>query len=934
MSMKWLATSMGKGRFWQCFGLGVALATSAAMGEQLPLDLDTAGDFVILAETGISSDGTGVNITGDMGVSPISHTAITGFALIPEHANTEFSESAQTTGKIYAANYEDPTPVKMTTAINDMGTAYTTAALRPDPDATELWAGQVNVPQTLTPGLYKWSTDVLINEALTLDANGDAGAVFMFQIEGDLIMASDVSVILAGDAQAKNIFWQVGGPEGAVVGTGAHIEGVILTAKQITLNSGATFNGKLLAQTRVNLHGNIGVDSDLIPPPQRSLEIISEHGDPDPMVGIHEYDYDALLTNTVTDVETIGGTQYVNVGWSMIGNEPALGSTNYMEMTLENDAVLTWLWETNYLLNATAESGGSVTGDMNGFYADGSFVTVEAEATPGNGFLYWTGDVSGPTNDAVQNLTMDQARTLTAHFDVNVVILEIISEHGIADPMVGIYTNEVGTLLTNTVTDVEMNGTTQYVNTGWSMVGNDPALGSTNDMEMVHENDAVLTWQWSTNYWLSLSATNGIITNATEGWKPASEAYELGQVTDLGYVFSHWTVNGMGQGSASTLNVVMEGARDVVAVFVPEGAQLPGNLIWDVVWVFDPRLGIYIGTLTITNPETALQRYGAPFGFSVESTEWHWLRYPTGIDADTGMPYVDITPEVLILLSGTGNGDAYLDPGESVMVGGIELMGRREPDDLVTGLQFESSLVEPFPFVEMLHPVRNDFDGDGITDMVVYHAAEGNWYIRKSSTGAMRKQNWGWDETVPVPGDYDGDGITDIAVFHPATGDWYILQSSDNQMRKQNWGWEETVPVPGDYDGDGITDIAVYHPATADWYILKSSDKQMRKQTWGWDETVPVPGDYDGDGITDIAVYHPAMADWYILQSSDNQMRKQTWGWNETMPVPGDFDGDGMENVAVYHPEEGKWYILQPPGEYTSAHFGWSEAIPPWPMAY
>ena len=732
----------------------VLLVPSAMAGyPELPLDLGTAGDFVILAETGISTVPNS-DITGDMGVSPITSTAITGFSLTMDpDGSGEFSISAQVTGRIYAADYAPPTPVKMTTAISDMGTAYTQAALRTTPDTTELNAGNIS-SLTITPGLHKWSTDVLINENVTLDAEGDADAIFIFQISGDLILANDKSVILAGDAQARNIFWQVAGPVGAVVGTDAHMEGVILTAKAITINTGATFNGKLLAQTRVNLHQNTGVDSDLIPPPQRSLEIISEHGDPDPMVGIYEHDHGTLLTNTVTGVETLGGTQYVNTGWSMVGNEPALGTTNYMEMAHTNDAVLTWLWDTNYLLNATANSGGMVMGDTNGFYAAGSFVTVEAVATPGNTFLYWTGDVGSSTNDAEQNLTMDQARSLVAHFEINVVVLEIISEHGVADPPVGFYTNAVDTLLTNTVTDVETLGGTQYVNTGWSMIGNDPALGSTNYMAMAHTNDAVLTWQWSTNYWLSLSATNGSITNATEGWKPAGEVYELHAVADPGYVFSHWEVNGLGAGIVSPLSVTMDGERDVVAVFVPEGVPVPGDLIWDVVWVFDARLGYYLGTLTMTNPESSMHRYGEPFGFAVESTEWHWLRHLTGIDADTGMPYVDITPEVHSLLTGIGNRDLYLDPGESVTVEGIELMGRQTPDALHMALLVTPEAADSDPDADpvAMSPCGGEVLYDRYPTFVWPEVPLATWYkLWISKNGQNYHQQWVQGTTTWTP---------------------------------------------------------------------------------------------------------------------------------------------------------------------------------------
>lgn len=126
----------------------------------------------------------------------------------------------------------------MTTAISDMETAYSQAALRTLPDATELMAGDIS-GLTITPGLYKWSTDVLINTDVWLDAAGNPDAVFIFQISGNLTMASALNVILAGGAQAKNIFWQVAGGAGAVIGTYSHFEGIILTAKKIDLLTGA-----------------------------------------------------------------------------------------------------------------------------------------------------------------------------------------------------------------------------------------------------------------------------------------------------------------------------------------------------------------------------------------------------------------------------------------------------------------------------------------------------------------------------------------------------------------------------------------------------------------------------------------------------------------------------------------------------------------------
>src|SRR4030043_229476 len=141
--------------------LGFYATISAQAAGPLAVDLGTASDFVILAKTGITSTGT-TAITGDIGVSPAPATAMTGFDLILDASGT-FSTSALVTGNVYASDYTDPTPTKMTTAVSDMETAYTDAAGR-TPDSTELYAGDLT-GQTLTPGCYVWSTGVLISAA-------------------------------------------------------------------------------------------------------------------------------------------------------------------------------------------------------------------------------------------------------------------------------------------------------------------------------------------------------------------------------------------------------------------------------------------------------------------------------------------------------------------------------------------------------------------------------------------------------------------------------------------------------------------------------------------------------------------------------------------------------------------------------------------------
>ena len=218
----------------------------------LPVKLGTAGDFAILAKTGISRTGTaGTKVTGDIGVSPEKLTAITGFSVT--EAGT-YATSDYVTGNIYAANMTDPTPAKMTKAVGDMQLAYTDAAGRTLPDFTELGAGNVT-GMTLEPGLYKWGTNVLINDA-GVTISGSADDVWIFQIANDLIVDNGAAITLAGGALPENIFWQVAGGTGVSIGTTAKFKGVVLAQKAIIVNTGASVDGRLLAQSAVTLDGN------------------------------------------------------------------------------------------------------------------------------------------------------------------------------------------------------------------------------------------------------------------------------------------------------------------------------------------------------------------------------------------------------------------------------------------------------------------------------------------------------------------------------------------------------------------------------------------------------------------------------------------------------------------------------------------------------
>jgi hypothetical protein len=207
------------------------------------VNLGVAGNFVILSESGIT-DVFKSTITGDVGSSPITGAAI-------------LVTCTEVAGTIYSVDAAGPLPCvvtnasMLTTAVSDMLTAYNDAAGRTNPDFLNLGAGNIG-GATLTPGLYKWTSAVTIPTDVTISGGPDD--VWIFQVEGTLIMSSAVNITLIGGAQAKNIFWQAAGA--VTFGTTSHFEGNILGMTGINLQTGASINGRMLAQTAVTLQMN------------------------------------------------------------------------------------------------------------------------------------------------------------------------------------------------------------------------------------------------------------------------------------------------------------------------------------------------------------------------------------------------------------------------------------------------------------------------------------------------------------------------------------------------------------------------------------------------------------------------------------------------------------------------------------------------------
>ena len=226
---------------------GAMIASSSSLKSQITkagngIDLGVAGNFAILSKTGIT-DVYASAVTGDVGTSPI-----TGAALL--------LSCSEVTGSVYTVDAAGPackitSASMLTTAISDMQTAYIDAAGRTNPDFVNLGAGNIG-GKTLTPGLYKFTSAVIIPTDVVISGGPDD--IWIFQVAGTLNMSSAVRFTLAGGAQAKNIFWQVSGA--VTFGTTSHFEGIILGATGINLQTGASINGRMLAQTAVTLQMN------------------------------------------------------------------------------------------------------------------------------------------------------------------------------------------------------------------------------------------------------------------------------------------------------------------------------------------------------------------------------------------------------------------------------------------------------------------------------------------------------------------------------------------------------------------------------------------------------------------------------------------------------------------------------------------------------
>ena len=208
-------------------------STKAPLGPLAP-DLKSAGLYGILAYSTVTSN-AGLSEIHDMDVGVYPGTAVTGFP-----------PAIVVNGAIYTASSPSPWPAKLIQAKQDLTDAYLYCEAASSPAPATVSGNQGGT--TLAPGIYKSTSSLSINGSdLTLDAQGDVNAVWIFQIASTLITTTGGNVVLIGGAQAKNVYWQVG--SSATIGDYTSFNGNILALISITMNSYSTAKGRMLTQT-------------------------------------------------------------------------------------------------------------------------------------------------------------------------------------------------------------------------------------------------------------------------------------------------------------------------------------------------------------------------------------------------------------------------------------------------------------------------------------------------------------------------------------------------------------------------------------------------------------------------------------------------------------------------------------------------------------
>ncbi|NCD32311.1 MAG: hypothetical protein EOL87_02715 [Spartobacteria bacterium] len=305
-----------------------------------------------------------------------------------------------------------------------------------------------------------------------------------------------------------------------------------------------------------------------------SFEVRSDHGTPIPAVGFYTNDYGQRVTNSVDSPVVNGNYQYVNTGWTLSGNTPTSGSSNRFVMVQTNDATLVWQWgTTNVSLSLSHSGSGTITGNTQKWAAINTSLRLDATPALHYHFVKWTGDVpSGQESNATLFPYMDQPRSLAAQFSIDQHTLTVQSSAAASvSPSAGSHNYSYGSSLTATCPSTyEITQQTQYLCTGWSLIGNNPTSGSGISTPITLTNNATLRWHWgTTNVYLNVGSDSyGHVSGPSTGWVLRNGVQTLTAVEDDFSHFTGWSGDvPASQTNNYTISLTMDRTRQVYAHF-------------------------------------------------------------------------------------------------------------------------------------------------------------------------------------------------------------------------------------------------------------------------------------------------------------------------------------------------------------------------------
>ena len=344
------------------FAIVFALAPPSLVLAATAVNLGAADDFAVLAGTAITNTGTSV-ISGNVGLSPAAGSNYSGLTAV------------EVTGTIYAVDATGPAGSVnnsglLTTAKNDLTAAYTAAGQTAVTAASELGG------TTKTAGAYSTADGELhVTGTLTLDAEGDPNAVFIFRAASTLTTAGSSNVVLINGAQACNVFWQIG--SSATLGTNSFLKGNILALTSATLTTGANVEGRVLAR-----NGAVTLDTNVItkstcavpptPPPTPPPSPASAPINP-PLISVTKIPTPLALPagpGSVTYNYAVSNIGIVPMT-SVVVTDNKCANVNFISSDTDTDSVLdldeTWNYSCATTLSQTTTNTVTATGHGNGF---------------------------------------------------------------------------------------------------------------------------------------------------------------------------------------------------------------------------------------------------------------------------------------------------------------------------------------------------------------------------------------------------------------------------------------------------------------------------------------------------------------------------------------------------------------------------------------